>query len=617
MYYQGLRLLQPREILINSVTARTLPCGTISPPGLEKSTVLLTICSGYDVAEIKMFEAEIATNSGKGLDIDHGIYHETSTSNPNIWTVLFIREKPQLVPTGNVRGPGMPNGMTHGGGPHVAKKRRGQGPDVGTATGSATVQHPWQIIAWPSAHLTKFKETLGPEREALSNDKVDKMSRSRPGLGREPLVPIYQPQRLSTKVNTTEGHWRVCYLDNQDIEVGNFDNDTVSVHEGQRLTCLRFYRGGKIPLLAGKGVDLTYWKTFCDYFSKGELQLEFLCPARAEPIILSEEEQLRRRGKGKTNHPKANDNYRHTGASQTGHTANTPIPTANIGVSLLPMAPALHLRTNSLPHFGSAVAYQVLPRSYSAGYNPYPYRQLPRRKVAVMRGWQAEMLSALGQERNPKWAGWTDRSPLHRARNSMTEKWEKQQIEWAVHSKDRARYILHAEPRACRDDGTIVADYFKGAERELNRVEKKVAAKFRSGGLNEEEERARLRQNEMLLGPYEHLRDVRATATKRAEARRRYRPDQRYQQTYMEAYHQQQQAYYNQQAYHQQHAWYHQQAYRQQQQQQHIIHQQQHQVYPQFANPGLAFPSVSGSVVGQQGGQHVQAFLQNGQQGGN
>ncbi|EOD50013.1 hypothetical protein UCRNP2_3214 [Neofusicoccum parvum UCRNP2] len=562
MYYQGLRLLQPREIPINSVTARTLPCGTISPPGLEKSTVLLTICSGYDVAEIKMFEAEIATNSGKGLDIDHGIYHETSTSNPNIWTVLFIREKPQLVPTGNVRGPDMPN-----------------------------------------------------EREALSNDKVDKMSRSRPGLGRKPLAPIYQPQRLSTKVNTTEGHWKVCYFDNQDIEVGNSDNDTVSVHEGQRLTCLRFYRGGKIPLLAGKGVDLTYWKTFCDYFSKGELQLEFLCPDRAEPIILSEEEQLRRRGKGKTNHAKANNNYRHTGASQTGHTANTPTPTGNIGVSLLPMAPALHLRTNSLPHFGSAVAYQVLPRSRSAGNNPYPYRQLPRRKVAVMHGWQAEMLSALGQERNPKWAGWTDRSPLYLERKNTTEKWEKQQIEWAVHSKDRARYILHAEPRACRDDGTIVADYFKGAERELNRVEKKVAAKFRSGGLNEEEERARLRQNEMLLGPYEHLRDVRATATKRAEARRRYRPDQRYQQTYMEAYHQQQQAYYYQQAYHQQHAWYHQQAYRQQQQ--HIIHQQQHQVYPQFAHPGLAFPSVSGSVVGQQGGQHVQAFLQNGQQGGN
>ncbi|EKG15689.1 hypothetical protein MPH_07124 [Macrophomina phaseolina MS6] len=355
----GLRLLEPREISLLSVTARTIPCASIVPPGEqpEKATKLFTIAVNHDVAELKMFECEVVPEtepaSASLLNMNRSPYHDTSNANPNIWTILFIREKMQLGNRGKKRGSGDLD-ATERAEDHVSKKRRGaQGSMVEAPVPSGNSHHSWQMIAWPSAHVTKTLEACGPVQEkgsqgrltsrkplapkvvqvrqqplplSLQKDRRVHLKDARAHVGYNAAAParatasrqnfndgapqieqqeqenycITSPlQRPFSRINVVAGNFEAQQDHSADVSGLSIDDDintnSVLVYKMQRLTCLRFSRGGNIPLLAGNGVDLGYWNSFCEQFGKGETQLEFISSAEGEPVILSASERLRRR----------------------------------------------------------------------------------------------------------------------------------------------------------------------------------------------------------------------------------------------------------------------------------------------------------------------------------
>ncbi|KAF4307439.1 hypothetical protein GTA08_BOTSDO03721 [Botryosphaeria dothidea] len=361
----GFRMLRPREIPITSVTARTLPCISIGSPGeeIEKPTKLFTITVNQDVAELKLLQCEVlpesAANRKFSLNIKRRPYHETSAADPNIWTILFIREKQQLDAGGSRRSSGNPEAND---GTHVAEKRRRvQDPAVEAPSTGQDVQHSWQMIAWPSAHVTKYMEVYGPIQEKVSDEGIAKRSPSKTA-SRTPLAPkvvqIRQPpaqppsrdrlahlkdsqsfagyktaaqefvesnqyfnvraaqvvlekenssglqstplQRPFSKVNIVAGEvdtFRDTPFNLPGLSITEqSEPDSVLVYETQRLTCLRFLRGGNLPLLTGSGVDLGYWNDFCEYFARGEVQLEIISSTDGEPVVLSGTGEVRGNG---------------------------------------------------------------------------------------------------------------------------------------------------------------------------------------------------------------------------------------------------------------------------------------------------------------------------------
>lgn len=361
----GFRMLRPREIPITSVTARTLPCISIGSPGeeIEKPTKLFTITVNQDVAELKLLQCEVfpesAANRKFSLSIERRPYHETSAADPNIWTILFIREKQQLDAGGRRRGSGNPeaNDGTH----VVEKRRRVQDPAVEAPSTGQDVQHSWQMIAWPSAHVTKYMEVYGPVQEKVSDEGIAERSPSKTA-GRTPLAPkVVQIRQLPAQPPSREGlahlkdaqsfagyktaaqafvesnqyfNVRAAQVVLEKENSGGFQStplqrpfskvntvagevdtfgdtpsnlpglpiteqsepDSVLVYETQRLTCLRFLRGGNLPLLTGNGVDLGYWNDFCEYFARGEVQLEIISSTDGEPVVLSGTGEVRGNG---------------------------------------------------------------------------------------------------------------------------------------------------------------------------------------------------------------------------------------------------------------------------------------------------------------------------------
>ncbi|OJD31292.1 uncharacterized protein BKCO1_500005 [Diplodia corticola] len=392
--WEGLCLLQPREIPIESITARTLPCVEPYVPAelREKPVKLFTITENQDVAALKMFEIEVLPESEDARlalfnIIDRGPnFHETSTAKPTVWTVLFVREKEQRFVGYNFKGSKSFEDQKTGTRVHVAKRRRSvQDLDVeAPLLGEDSAQHSWQIMAWPSAHTSRFLEVSGPVRtQVSSNEELSNKPQGRSAAGRAPLAPktVQVRQNLAThesgrvhlkdarayaEYNTTaraHADTRHCASDSvlrfaEDQENAPFspqrscclkvdvvkgrveqtstsmsgDINSVLVHERQRLTCVRFQRGGAYPLLTGKGVDLNYWNTFCEYFCKGEVQLEVWSPADGEPVVLSEEEEQRRRGTKTENAPTQEEHAKDMGKDGLdpfltgGRTSDTPIP---------------------------------------------------------------------------------------------------------------------------------------------------------------------------------------------------------------------------------------------------------------------------------------------------
>ncbi|KAL1638845.1 hypothetical protein SLS58_008550 [Diplodia intermedia] len=672
--WEGLSLLEPREIPIESITARTVPCHEPYVPKelREKPVKLFTIAAKHDAAEIKMFEIEVLPKSEKARKAlfklnDRGVYHETSTVNSNVWTVLFIREKaPRFMGYGS-KGPGKPEDET-GTGVHVAKKiRRGQGPDVEEAPmlGEDSAHHSWQIVAWPSVHASRVLEVLGPVRD----NKMEEMDNSKApqgkpaATGRPPLAPKLaqvrqtpppkgtgrvhlKDARAYTEYKTTararaemkqqfagdavfedgensplplqhpfcfkvvdaiKGHVtkKSAGMSGLTIDGDGGDNNSVLVGGMQRLTCLRFQRGGTYPLLTGKGVDLNYWNTFCEYFCKGEVQLEVFSPADGEPVVLSEEEQQRRRSTGPSdtlsqgaadiNNANRASNYRVGAFGTGGRTSDTPIPepmrsamehnrvdqpdstpllqrqntpygTQNgppqhgtrdgyrfqsnaqntqrhksLHQLPSPIKPSLHPQ-HSRVNSDSAGGFTVRPqhrdhhRDTSAEFikvfadadadadsptnTPTAKRRAfgrefgdgPSRTDPLLRGWQMEMLDALGNHRSPAWDGWTDRSIYHDKRMKQIEVISARIAEEAFTCPSKIVRVLH-DDRALRDGNVMVQHYEAEAERRHAEYENlKKLRWYRQQVASDNDD---LRKREQHFQPLEYMEDVRSKATQR------------------------------------------------------------------------------------------------------
>ncbi|KAB2579061.1 hypothetical protein DBV05_g2419 [Lasiodiplodia theobromae] len=678
-HWEGLCLLQPREIPIHSVTARTIPCPPRTSPYeiVEKPAKLFTIADQHDAAEVKMIEVEVlpeSDNMRKALLNSHHPYHETSTANPNIWTILYIQEKPSRFPENSAKGPEkLGKGDTGVVGTPVAKRRRGtqvQGVEE-PVLGEETVQTSWQLVAWPSAHVSRFMEVLGPVREKDLSDEQTENRAQGSSAGRTPLAPkivqvrqqpsLGKPQsgrvhlkdarayaeymataqaRAEKQQNASDGApqvvadreripfplqppfyfkvdavaGRVQQLQQlsgsmSSLSIGNkSDENVVLVHEMQRLTCLRFQRGGAHPLLAGNDVDLNYWNTFCEYFAKGEVQLEVLSPVDGEPVILSEREQQLRRGTGARNvstwgeeldarHSAGTSKGRLDALRSGGRTWGTPIPESMKSAikderedepDSTPLLQRQHTpygAQNGFQQRGTRNAYQFISKARNTTRHQSLY-QLPslskpmdhlqhtrvssfpkassttctkqhsdrqdgssvetikakpiidvtnktpvaqpkfvgaaaERTGPLMKGWQMEMLDALGKGQNPVWQGWTERSATYQEREKEIEHGEKR-IAQEAFSHWSKEVQVQDEDRSCRDDNTMFQSYAAETKRRHEDMVRLQAAKPLREKLDDNEDM--LRGREAMYQSRKHMDEVRLEAIRRECNRGRMSP---------------------------------------------------------------------------------------------
>lgn len=425
----ALRLLSPRKITINSIMAKTLPkARPRSDP--KASPKKLFAIQAEDVLELSMYEFEVLpAQDGTLLN---SIYHETSALNPNIWTVLFIREKTQRVGDASAQGPVEAGHVDPDGDSNMARKRHAQESNVEMEAKGEPHHHPWQIVAWPSAHVTKFFEVLVPVPKKLSDHeksdgnggecrqedtnmgeteekatrptnsqnktatapslgrKVAQVRRPRQCEGRTHLKDVQSYARYKSLAQTRAGGQFSCdgimknfqqknsqqsfrqRTDSGQTQQNTNDthNNTVSGEEKQRLTSLQFYRGGSVPLLSADGVDLAYWHSFCHHFGKGDLQLDILSPVDDGPVMLPGQEYLLRR-------------FRPTGGlrgSDYDVGGGTPIPSKNIhGADKMSLAgiysmPSVQIRESPL---SSGLRFALQAQNIGAHINP-PFPILPQ-----------------------------------------------------------------------------------------------------------------------------------------------------------------------------------------------------------------------------------------------